>query len=200
MKIDQTIPDRSVEVKRTTKETEISLRLSVEGGEQIIDTPIPFFNHMLTSLAFHGGMGLRLKARGDVDVDPHHLVEDTGIILGDAIARVIQEYGPVRRFGFSVIPMDDALSEVAIDACGRPYLVYTADYPQGTCGEFDVSLVREFLLGLANTARINIHASCRYGYNSHHMVESLFKATGRALKEALTPAERGKTLSTKGSL
>jgi len=191
--------ERIVEVKRTTKETDISLTLSADGGERDIKTPLPFFTHILTSLSFHGGLGLKLAASGDIEVDPHHLVEDTGLVLGEAIGQVIRQFGPVMRFGHALIPMDDALSEAVIDACGRPYLVYSADYPQARCGDFDVSLVREFLLGLTNKAQINLHASCRYGLNSHHMTESLFKALGRALREALAPLQGG-PLSTKGVL
>jgi imidazoleglycerol-phosphate dehydratase len=191
--------ERIVEVKRTTKETDISLTLSADGGERDIKTPLPFFTHILTSLSFHGGLGLKLAASGDTEVDPHHLVEDTGLVLGEALGQVIRQFGPVMRFGHALVPMDDALSEAVIDACGRPYLVYSADYPQARCGDFDVSLVREFLLGLTNKAQINLHASCRYGLNSHHMVESLFKAIGRALRESLAPVQGG-PLSTKGVL
>ena len=150
-------------------------------------------------MAFHGGFSLQIEGKGDLEVDPHHLVEDVGIVLGTAFSRIVEDFGSVARFGHAVIPMDDALSEVTIDACGRPYLVYRADFPQARSGNFDMWLTREFFGGLATSARINLHAECRYGLNSHHMVESLFKATGKALSQAFAPVE-GAPLSTKGSL
>ena len=193
------LKDRSINPSRKTKETDISLSFSINGGDVSVQTPVQFFNHILNSFAFHGSMGLKLKASGDVETDPHHLVEDVGLVLGDALYKIIQESGPVKRFGHSVIPMDDALSEVTVDISGRAFLVYNADYPQPRSGDFDMSLVREFLLGFTNKAQINLHAVCRYGLNSHHMAESLFKALGRALKEAAAPSD-GITLSTKGVL
>jgi len=186
-------------VERSTKETSIRLTLGLDGpGEVKIETGLPFFDHILRSMAFHGRFALELEASGDVEVDPHHLVEDVGIVLGDAFRACLQKIGAVERYGHSVIPMDDALSEVAVDVCERPYLAFSAEFPQNRCGEFDLSLLREFLLGLANRARINLHADCRAGLNSHHMAESLFKALGRALKNAYTPSAGG--MSTKGSL
>jgi imidazoleglycerol-phosphate dehydratase len=186
-------------IERTTRETGIRVELGLEGpGEVKIETGLPFFDHMLRSMAFHGRFGLVIKAAGDVEVDPHHLVEDVGIVLGDALHACLEKAGSVERYGHSVIPMDDALSEVCIDVCDRPYLAYTAIFPQNRCGDFDIHLLREFLLGLANRARINLHVICRAGENSHHMAEALFKALGRALKSAYTPAASG--MSTKGGL
>lgn len=143
-------------------------------------------------------MACSIQGTGDIEVDPHHLVEDVGIVLGDAICAYVEETGPVQRFGQAVIPMDDALSEAVIDLCGRSYLVYHAELPQPRVGTFDVSLVREFLLGLTSHGRFNLHAICRYGENSHHMLEALFKATGRALGAACMPVAAVR--STKGSL
>ena len=185
---------------RKTKETEITVSLDIgKDGAASITTGLPFFDHILTSMAFHGGFALEVKARGDIEVDPHHLVEDTGLVFGECLAKTIDEGAHVHRYGHAVIPMDDALSEVAIDVCGRPYLDFRAVFPQPRSGDFDMWLIREFLLALANSGRMNIHAACRYGDNSHHMVESLFKALGIALKKGFTPSAEG-VRSTKGTL
>ena len=189
---------RSIEEKRTTKETEIEVRIDMSGRGGTVATGLPFFDHILGSMAFHGGFFLQVAAGGDTDVDPHHLVEDTGLVIGNALAATVREYGPVARFGHAVVPMDDALSEVTADAGGRPYLVYRADYPQEYCGGFSTALIREFLLALATSARINLHAECRYGENSHHMAEALFKALGRALYRSYSLYEGGEDASTKG--
>ncbi len=187
-------------VERNTKETKIHLTVDLDRREQPrINTGVPFFDHMLTALAFHGGFYLEATAQGDLEVDPHHLVEDMGIVLGDALKKVQDARGGVARYGWSVIPMDDALSEVAIDACGRAYWVYEASFPQTHAGAFYLSLVREFVIGLANRAQINLHALCRYGSNGHHMVEALFKALGKALAQAYAPRDGGSAaMSTKG--
>ncbi|HUZ17212.1 MAG TPA: imidazoleglycerol-phosphate dehydratase [Spirochaetia bacterium] len=193
--------ERSVSVSRTTGETHIEATLNLSRREPTeLKIELPFFGHLLHAMAFHGGFSLRLLGRGDIDVDAHHLVEDIGIVLGGAFAKVPEEFGPVARFGHAVIPMDDALSEATVDACGRPYLVYTASYPQERSGSFEMALIREFLLGFANGARINLHAHCRYGENSHHMAESLFKAIGKALSSAFAPSDSSSPLSTKGVL
>jgi imidazoleglycerol-phosphate dehydratase len=195
------VTERIITLTRSTRETRIELTLDLSRLEPIeLTLPLPFFEHMLRALAFHGGFSLKLRAEGDIEVDPHHLVEDIGLVLGDALSRIPGEYGAVARFGHSVIPMDDALSEATIDACGRPYLVYEAVYPQPRAGSFDMALIREFLLALTNTAAINLHALCRYGKNSHHMVEALFKAVGKALAQAYEPAQSAGPRSTKGML
>lgn len=193
---------RVAEVKRTTRETDITLRLNLDSAKSIrIAVGVPFFEHLLHAMAFHGGFGLEIDARGDIDVDPHHLVEDCGLVLGDAFHRVRDDAGPVRRYGSSIIPMDDALSEAVVDVCNRPYLVYRAKYPQENAGDFQLALLREFFLGLSNRAQVNLHLRCRYGENGHHMAESLFKATGRALAQAYAPADSPDTeMSTKGVL
>jgi len=187
-------------VERTTKETKIQLTLDLDRREPPrIATGVPFFDHMLTAMAFHGGFYLEVAAQGDLEVDPHHLVQDLGIILGDALKKAQDARGGVARYGASVIPMDDALSEVAVDACGRTYWVYQHAFPQTHAGTFDLSLVREFIIGLANRAQINLHALCRYGTNGHHMVEALFKALGKALAQAYAPRDGGSAaMSTKG--
>ncbi len=194
--------ERKVRVERTTKETavEVTVNLSRKGDIEIGVVGLPFLGHLLQAMAFHGGFSLKVAAKGDIEVDPHHLVEDVGLVLGEAFARAVQEFGPVRRFGHAVIPMDEALSEATIDVCGRPCLVYRADYPQASAGDFPLHLLREFLTGFANAARINLHALCRYGENGHHMAEALFKAVGKAIGAAYEPAEESAPLSTKGSL
>ncbi|UCF96234.1 MAG: imidazoleglycerol-phosphate dehydratase HisB [Spirochaetaceae bacterium] len=183
---------RTVEYSRKTRETEISLELGFEVEAKIsIDTGVPFFDHVLQAMAFHGHFGFNLKARGDIEVDEHHLIEDTGIVFGEALNRVLGEYGPVQRYGQATIPMDEALSEVVIDVCGRSFLVFTGTFPQERIGSFQAILLHEFLSGLANRGRMAVHAHLRYGSNSHHMAESLFKALGVAISGAYTLAEPG---------
>ncbi|TVQ27054.1 MAG: imidazoleglycerol-phosphate dehydratase HisB [Spirochaetaceae bacterium] len=189
--------ERTASQSRKTAETDI--QLSIDLSQRVgstIDTELPFFNHMLTSMAFHGGFLLNVTARGDIDVDPHHLVEDTGLVLGDAFAEILCG-GGLTRFADAMVPMDDALAEAVIDAGGRPYLVYVADFPQTHAGTFDLSLVREFFYAFAVRARCNVHLHARYGENGHHMVEAMFKAFGIALGKAFSP--RGDdAMSTKG--
>ncbi|MCQ2604831.1 MAG: imidazoleglycerol-phosphate dehydratase HisB [Spirochaetia bacterium] len=193
--------DKTIKLKRVTKETDIALELNLaEKGKVEINTPVPFFNHMLTAMAFHGGFSLKIDADGDVAVDAHHLVEDIGLVLGDAMCQYKEKFSPLHRFGFSVIPMDDALSEAVIDVSGRPYMVLNADFPQPYSGTFDMSLLREFFIAMANKAQITLHLNCRYGMNSHHMAEALFKACGKAMGQAYSPADGGQVLSTKGLL
>lgn len=198
----QSEPNAATAVSRSRKtdETDISVQFGfADDGEVRINTGVPFFDHMLHAWAFHGGMACTIEASGDVEIDPHHLVEDVGLVLGDALLEYVDRTGPVARFGHSVVPMDDAVAEVAIDIGGRPYLVYHADFPQDRAGSFDVSLVREFLHAFASRGRLNLHAACRYGLNSHHMIEALFKALGRALGAACRPSRSG-LRSTKGAL
>jgi imidazoleglycerol-phosphate dehydratase len=192
---------REQSVTRNTAETQISIKLDMDRRERpVLDLPLPFFAHMLNAMAWHGGFYLELTGKGDVEVDPHHLVEDVGIVLGQALAAVL-EAGPIARYGNSTIPMDDALSQAVVDAANRPYLVYKADYPQAYSGSFDMSLFREFFYALAHNARINLHLICHYGENSHHMVEALFKALGKALGQAYAPAEGSRAdMSTKEAL
>jgi len=191
---------RTIELNRKTKETDITLALKLDGPRgAALDLGLPFFEHLLNALAFHGGFHLQITARGDVEVDPHHLVEDIGLVFGDALTRLRSDQ-VLARFGHAVIPMDEALSEVTIDASGRPCLVYQAEYPQSRAGTFDLALIKEFLTALSVKGGLNLHASCRYGENSHHMAEGLFKALGRALAAAYTPGTETVVLSTKGSL
>jgi len=191
---------RKIEINRKTRETDISLILDIEGGEIQISTGIPFFDHLLTALTFHGNIGINLEAKGDIDVDPHHLIEDTGLVLGEALKKTIDTYGAINRFAHTVIPMDEALSEVTLDVCGRPYLVYKANFPQEYSGLFQMALLKEFFAALSNAAGMALHADCRYGDNSHHMAESLFKALGKAIQQAFKLLKSDKILSTKGKL
>lgn len=194
--------EEAITVERKTKETAIFLRLDfLEQKPPEVTTGVPFFDHILTSFAFHGGFGLILKAEGDLSVDAHHLVEDTGLVLGQALDTYTSANSKLNRFGWVILPMDEALAEVAVDVCGRPTLVYRANYPQKLIGNFDVSLVREFLAGLVQKAKISLHINLRYGKNSHHMAEALFKALGKALAQAYQICtERKLGLSTKGTL
>ncbi len=193
------MPSRLVHIARTTRETDISLTLDpaaeVEGG---IHTGLPFFDHMLTAMSFHGRLGLMVAAKGDVDVDPHHLVEDVGLVLGQAFAGIFEKTGHVARFGHAVIPMDEALAEVAIDVCGRPTLSLHAVFTPVWAGTFDLSLLREFFAALASAARISLHIEVKRGENGHHMAEAAFKALGRALAEAYAPD--GREMSSKGRI
>lgn len=192
---------RKAEIVRKTKETSINIELNLDSREKpSIDTGLPFFDHILYSMSFHGGFFLKIEASGDIDVDPHHLVEDTGLVLGDVFKKAAAKGGALARFGHFIIPMDDSLSEVTVDACGRPYFVYRADYPQQKAGNFDIFLLKEFLKALSDRAGLNLHAECRYGENSHHMSEALFKALGRALGQAYQQAQDGEVKSTKGTL
>jgi imidazoleglycerol-phosphate dehydratase len=186
---------------RKTKETEIKMVVDPDLTGKIstdIDTGLPFFSHLLKAMSFHGQFNLQVEARGDLEVDGHHLVEDIGLVLGEVLKKIQENSGMLKRFGHAVVPMDEALSEIAIDVCGRPTLVYEAEYPQTLVGNFDLCLLREFLMGLSDRAKISLHADVRRGINSHHMAESLFKALGRALKEAYTLTE-WESMSTKGT-
>jgi imidazoleglycerol-phosphate dehydratase len=180
---------RRTQITRTTRETDISLTLDPDASiDGTIATGVPFFDHMLHSMSFHGRFGLSVQARGDLAVDPHHLVEDVGLVLGQAFASVLASGGPVARFGHAVIPMDEALAEVTIDVCGRPTLSLNAAFPQTHAGTFDLSLLREFFNGLSAEARISLHIDIRRGVNGHHISEASFKALGRALHAAYAPA------------
>ncbi len=190
-----------IQIDRKTKETDINLSIAPDRRKGInIDTPLPFFSHMLESMFFHGNFSATLRANGDVMVDPHHLVEDCGIVLGSAIADwVVKKEKHIKRFGHAIIPMDDALCEAVIDISGRSYLVYNLSLPQQFAGQFYLPVLREFFIGMSQSAKINLHLISRCGENGHHIVEAAFKALGRALAEALTDSKEGLP-STKGSL
>jgi imidazoleglycerol-phosphate dehydratase len=193
---------RKVELRRRTKETEVILKLDLDGsGKNSITTGIPFFDHMLTLLAYHGSIDLSIKAKGDIGVDAHHTVEDVGICLGDGIRKALGEAKGVQRYGMAMIPMDETLASVALDLSMRPCLVFHMKPKRSKIGTFDLELVEEFFKGLCNHAGITLHINLLYGRNSHHMVEAVFKAFGRALREAVSLDERSSQVpSTKGVL
>lgn len=190
---------RSAQVKRETKETRIDLTLCLEGGEIAVQTGIGFFDHMLTALAFYAGFGLQLNVQGDLNVDGHHTVEDTGIVLGQALAQALGDKAGITRFASSFVPMDEALARTVLDISGRPYLVFEADMPQEIIGVYDSCLTEEFMRALAVNAGLTLHQHALYGKNAHHITEALFKSLGMALKEAVTVKGSGVT-STKGVL
>lgn len=186
-------------VKRDTKETRITLTLSLDGGEVRVDTGIGFFDHMLTALAFYAGFGLELKATGDLNVDGHHTVEDVGICLGLALKDALGEKKGIVRFGSAYVPMDEALCRTVLDISNRPYLVFDAEMPQSVIGSYDACLTEEFMRAFAVNGGLTLHMACLYGRNAHHITEALFKSLGLALKQAMK-VESGTVTSTKGVL
>lgn len=195
---------RKTSLKRKTKETDISLELNLDGkGVNNIKTSIPFFDHMLTLMSRHGLMDLKLRAKGDVDVDYHHTVEDVGIALGKAIKDALGDMKGIRRYGSATVPMDESLAHAYLDISGRPYLVYNLTLPKKSkIKDFDADLAQDFLQALAGNAGMTLHVQVPYGRNVHHMVEAVFKAVGRAIMEAvsLDPRSAGRVPSTKGKI
>lgn len=193
---------RQSTVSRQTKETQIEIRLDLDGtGQAEIDTGIPFFDHMLTAFTVHGFFNLKILAKGDLEVDLHHTVEDTGLVLGQAVQEALSGKDGVQRFGDSCIPMDEALSRVTIDLSNRPYLVYHIPEKLRSGGAFDAYLAREFFQALCVTGGFNLHINAYYGVNEHHVLESVFKALGRSLNSATRPDARiTGALSSKGIL
>ena len=193
---------RTVTVERTTKETHISLALNLDGsGQSNITTGIGFLDHMLTLFAKHGSFNLDLTAKGDLDVDFHHTVEDIGLSLGEAIRVALDDRAGIHRYGNAVVPMDEALAEVTVDLSNRPFLVFQMPRVDVMPDGFDFSLVKEFFRALSNTAGMNLHIRVPYGENGHHVIEAVFKAFARALSQAvrINPDLSG-VLSTKGVL
>ena len=191
---------RTATVNRKTKETDIKLSLCLDGGEVSISTGVGFFDHMLNSFATHGRFGLIVDVKGDLEVDEHHTVEDTGIVLGKAFTEALGDKGSIERFGSFYVPMDEALAFASVDVSGRPFLVFDADFPQARCGGYDCAMTVEFMRALAFNAQITLHLKSLYGDNSHHITEALYKAAAHALRLAVKPNESGKPLSTKGVL
>jgi imidazoleglycerol-phosphate dehydratase len=194
---------RSAQVERNTKETQIRVRLDLDGtGNARLATGIPFLDHMLDQLARHGALDLEIEAKGDLEIDAHHTVEDIGITLGQAFARAIGDKSGVRRFGHAYVPLDEALSRAVIDFSGRPGLEYHVPFTRALIGEFDVDLVHEFFQGFVNHAQVTLHIDNLRGDNAHHQCETVFKAFARALRMASEPDPRaaGAVPSTKGSL
>jgi imidazoleglycerol-phosphate dehydratase len=195
---------RSAVIARKTAETDIRIRLDLDGrGEHAVATGIPFLDHMLAQVARHGHFDLAVEATGDLPVDFHHTVEDLGIALGDAVSQALGDKAGIVRYGVARVPMDESLASAVVDLSGRPYLVFQAPQLAGErVGEFAADLVREFFQGLANHLRANVHVQVEYGGNVHHMIEAIFKALGRALDQATRedPRVAGVIPSTKGSL
>ncbi len=193
---------RIAKVKRKTKETQISAELYLDGsGQPEVVTGIGFFDHMLTLLSVHGLIDLQLEAKGDIEVDYHHTVEDVGLVLGEAMTKALGDRKGITRYGHAVVPMDDALAQVTIDLSNRPYLVFRLPEIMPLQNGFDASLAKEFFRALAQKSGMNLHISVAYGDNWHHMVEAVFKGFGRALRQAATLDYRVTGVpSSKGSL
>ncbi len=194
--------ERTAEVQRETKETEIHIKLNLSGsGKHEVSTGIAFFDHMLSLFAVHGFFDLYVNAKGDIDVDFHHTVEDVGLVLGDAFDNALGERKGVRRFGNAVIPMDDALTSVAVDLSKRPFIVYNVPSIAKTSGNTFTSLAKEFFRAFATRGGMTLHVNVLYGENEHHIIESIFKATARALDQATSFDNRLKDIhSSKGLL
>jgi len=196
--------ERQAAERRSTKETTVDIELDVDGsGRAAVATGLPFFDHMLEQLGRHGGLDLKIEATGDLEVDAHHTVEDVGIVLGGCLSAALGDKRGVRRFANTLIPLDEALVEVALDLSGRPFLAYDVPFAPDTPGlgspPFDPQLAEEFLRALVTTAGITLHVSLRHGRNTHHIVEATFKGLARALRDAVR-VEGGEVPSTKGSL
>ncbi len=191
---------RAAEVIRRTRETNVRVRLNVDGtGQMEISTGVGFFDHMLTALGAHAGFDLLVQVQGDLNVDCHHTIEDTGIVLGQALQKALGDV-PVARYGSAFIPMDEALGFVALDISRRPFLVFQCDFAADRIGEMDTQMVEEFFRAFAFQAGITLHAKVEYGKNDHHKAEALFKALAHSLKAAVVPLGDRAVLSTKGVL
>lgn len=196
------VEGRQYQISRRTNETDIKLTFKIDGeGKNQIDTGVPFMNHMLDLFAKHGHFDLQVQAVGDIEIDDHHTTEDIGICLGIALKEALGDKKGIHRYGNSFVPMDESLAQVAIDLSNRPHLEFRVELPQAKVGSFDTELVHEFLWKLALEARMNLHVVLHYGSNTHHMIEAIFKALGRALDEATSIDPRVKGVpSTKGML
>ncbi len=194
---------RTAEVTRSTKETRITVSVNLDGaGAVTLDTGVPFLEHMLEQVARHGLVDLTIKAKGDLEVDAHHTVEDIGIAFGQALAKALGDKKGIRRYGYAYVPLDEALSRVVIDFSGRPGLEYRVEFPRARVAQFDVDLIHEFFQGFCNHAQVTLHIDNLRGNNSHHIAETIFKAFGRALRMGLEHDARmgGVIPSSKGSL
>jgi len=195
--------ERIADVSRNTLETQISIKLDIDGsGQSAFSTGVPFLEHMLEQIARHGLIDIDIQATGDLHIDAHHLVEDIGITLGQAFKQALGDKRGMTRYGFAYVPLDEALSRVVIDFSGRPQLEYRVDFPRASIGEFETDLVHEFFQGFCNHALVTLHIDNLHGDNSHHIAETVFKAFGRAVRMAMEPDVRmgGTIPSTKGSL
>lgn len=194
--------DRCASVSRTTKETDIEVTIDLDGsGKADIDTGIGFFDHMLDGFARHGLFDLTVKCKGDLIVDCHHTIEDVGIVIGEAIKKAVADKKGIKRYGYFILPMDEALAMCAVDLSGRPYLVYDAEFSAERIGYLDTEMIREFFYAISYSAGMNIHIKMLSGTNNHHIAEAMFKAFSKALDMAVAFDERiDDVLSTKGSL
>lgn len=192
---------RTAEITRVTKETDITVKVNLDGsGKPEVNTKIGFFDHMLTALSVHSGIDIAIQVDGDLHVDCHHSIEDAGIVLGQAFAKALGDKSGICRYGSAYIPMDEALGFSALDISGRPFLVFQCDFAAERIGDMDTQMVEEFFRAFAFHAGITLHIKCEYGKNDHHKVEALFKAVAHALRQAVTPLGDGQVLSTKGVL
>ncbi|HEV2293874.1 MAG TPA: imidazoleglycerol-phosphate dehydratase HisB [Tepidisphaeraceae bacterium] len=197
------MPERSAEISRETKETKIRLALNLDGtGKCAVRSGVGFFDHMLDLLARHALLDLTVHADGDLDVDAHHTVEDVGIVLGQAIEKAVGDKRGIHRYGWAIVPMDESLAQVALDLSGRPAFVFNAPFRGAMIGQFPAELVEEFFKSVATNAKCNLHVNVPYGTNNHHIAEAIFKATAKALRQALSidPRAGDQVPSTKGSL
>lgn len=192
---------RTAEISRKTKETDINVFIKLDGeGKVNVDTGIGFFDHMLTAFGVHSGIDMQINVTGDLHVDGHHTVEDTGIVLGQAISKALGDKSGIARYGSTYIPMDEALGFCSLDISGRPFLVFNADFHDERIGGLDTCLVEEFFRAFAFNSGITLHISEVYGSNDHHICEAMFKAAAHAFKAAISESKSGKVLSTKGVL
>jgi len=195
--------NRTAELTRETRETTIEVALDLDGtGKSDLATGIGFFDHMLESFSKHSAIDLTVRAKGDLHVDMHHTVEDTGIVIGQCIKRALGDFAGITRFGHAYVPMDETLSRAAVDLCKRPYLIWKVDFTRDKIGEMDTELFKEFFQAFVTRGGMCLHLETLYGENQHHIAESCFKAVARALRMAITPDPRlgGAPASTKGSL
>lgn len=191
---------RTATVERQTKETSVHIELNLDGGDVQISTGIGFFDHMLNSFAVHGGFGLKVKVSGDLEVDCHHTIEDTGIVLGMAFDMALEDKAGIARFGSFYVPMDEALGFCSLDISGRPFLVFDAEFPEERIGGYDSCMTEEFMRAFAYNSGITLHLKEIYGKNSHHITEALYKSLAHALRIAVQKTNSNKPLSTKGVL
>ena len=193
---------RQAQVTRNTLETQISVRVDLDGtGKATLKTGIGFFDHMLDQIARHGMLDLDVSASGDLHIDAHHTVEDVGIVLGQALEKAIGDKKGIYRYGWAIVPMDESLAQVAIDLSGRPAFVYNVQYRGPMIGNFPVELVEEFFKSIATNAKMNLHVNVPYGTNNHHIAEAIFKACAKSLRQAVEADPRNPNVpSTKGSL
>ena len=191
---------RTSNIERNTKETKINIELNLDGGEVEVSTGIGFFDHMLTAFGVHGGFGLRVEVKGDLEVDTHHTAEDTGIVLGKAFKEALGDMSGIERYGSFSIPMDESLAQVSLDISNRPFLVFNAKFEQELCGDYETCVTEEFWRAFAMNSGITLHINVPYGTNAHHQIEAIFKAVAHALKIAVTKNSDGAVLSTKGVL